>query len=92
MRQYELAMVVAPEFSEDKVKALQAKVEEFIKSEKGKVTKKDFWPKKSLAYILSKKKEGQFVFLNFELLTLSKGFSQKVKLTDGVLRFLLLKN
>lgn len=91
MRQYELALVIASNFAEDKVKLLQGKIEEFIKGEKGKITKKDAWPKRVLAYPINKEKEAQLLFLNFDAPTLSKGFNQKIKLTQGILRYLLLK-
>ncbi len=91
MRQYELALVITPDLSEDKVKIVGGKVEELIKAEKGKITKKDFWAKRTLAYPIAKNREAQFVFMNFETSQVSIAFSQKIRLTENILRFLLLK-
>lgn len=91
MRAYELALAVSPKLEESKIKEVTAKIVNLIKEEKGKVTKEDAWEKRLLAYPISKEKEAFFVFLNFETPGVSRGFGTKVKLTNGILRFLLIR-
>ncbi len=91
MKHYELALVLPVGLSEEKVKAVIAKISELIKNEKGQLLKETIWPKKALAYPIKKQKEALFVFLNFSVPTLSSLFPGKIKLMEEVLRFLLLK-
>lgn len=91
MSEYELALVIDPAFSEAKLTDLNEKISLLLKDEKGKVTKKDSWGKRELAYPILKQKEAFFVFFTIEAPALSVGFNKKIKLTDGVLRYLLLK-
>lgn len=91
MRVYELALVISSKLDNNKIKEVTAKVGSLIKEEKGKVSKEDSWEKRALAYPIGKEKEASYVFLNFETPALSKKFQGKVKLTEGVLRFLLIR-
>ena len=91
MREYELAITITPAFDVPKTKALITKISDLVKAEKGKVKSNSSWPKRALAYKINKEKEAQFIFINFEADTLKPDFQKKVKLVDGVMRFLLLK-
>jgi len=91
MRRYELALVISPAFIENKLKETISKVADLVKAEKGKVTKEDLWGKKPLSYPILKEKEAQFVILQLEAEGLSKEFNKKIKLTEGILRYLLLR-
>lgn len=89
MKKYELALVIDPTFSDEKMKGVIKKVEEVIKSVKGKVVKQDMWPKKSLAYKIGKHREAYYVVLEIEGGKISPDANKKIRLTDGVIRYLL---
>lgn len=91
MRIYELALVVSPKIDKSKIKEVSEKIVNLIKEEKGKITKEDAWSSRPLAYPIKKEREASFVFLNFETPTLSREFQGKIRLTDGILRFLLIR-
>lgn len=91
MRKYELALVISAAPNEAKIKEIINKVTDLVGQEKGKIVKSDQWKKMSLAYPINKEKEAFYVFVNFSAPTLRVEFNQKIKLINGVLRHLLLR-
>lgn len=89
MKNYELALVINPTFSDEKVKGVVSKVEEIISGLKGKVTSTDIWPKKALAYKIGKHKEAYYAILGLEVSNISPETNKKIRLIDGVIRYLL---
>lgn len=90
MQSYELALVISPKLTESKLKEAISQVEKLVVGEKGKVEKQDLWKKRNLAYPINQEKEAQYAFLQIKAPCLSAGFSQRLRLIKGVMRFLLL--
>lgn len=89
MKKYELALVINPTFSDEKVKAVVSKLEDLIVEGKGKITKKDFWPKKTLAYKIGKFGQAYYIITEIEVNNITPAMNRKIKLIDGVIRYLL---
>lgn len=90
MKKYELALVIDSSLPDDKVKSVVGKIEDLITSEKGKITSKDIWPKKTLAYKIAKHSQAYYAILKIEIANITPGTNKKIKLTDGVIRYLLI--
>ncbi|MBI2029047.1 30S ribosomal protein S6 [Candidatus Gottesmanbacteria bacterium] len=90
MKKYELALVIEPTLTDEKVKAVVGKIEDLILSEKGKVTSKDIWPKKTLAYKIAKHREAYYAILKIEVANIPPSTNRKIKLQEGIIRYLLI--
>lgn len=92
MTKYELTIVLDGKATSAQKKAKVSFLESLIKINDGKITKSDDWGVKDLSYKIAKSLTGAFLY--FEL-TLDpskvKEVSEKVKLEDGILRYLLVK-
>lgn len=89
MRSYELVVLLHPDLEID-VDAPTAKLEKLVEAAGGKVTRRDNWGKKRLAYRI--KHHDFAVYLFFELqLDPAKvpGFERNILLTEEVMRHLL---
>lgn len=97
---YELTLILDPDLTTDAQKKLIAKIKKLIEDpptrqpagEKGKVEKTDDLGKKDFAYPITKKTFGYYYLLIFSV---SKEaiiiIDKKIKLEEGVLRYLLIK-
>lgn len=89
---YEIMIILKPLLPEDIRFALQKKIENILKGQKGSILAQDVWGKKHLAYPIKKHDEGYYVIYQFE--TESDNIAKVEKtlnLTNDVLRFLISK-
>ncbi len=89
MKKYELALVIDPTYSSEKVEGVIKKIEGLINDLKGKVTSKDMWPKKTLAYKIGKHSQAYYAILEIEVNSINPDTNRKIRLTGGVIRYLL---
>lgn len=92
MKTYELLTIFKPNLDLDEVEKNLAKLEETIKSYKGKVLSIDKIGRKKLAYDIQKFRDGFFVS---QMLTIPADkvvdFKRQLKLNDSVLRIMFLE-
>jgi small subunit ribosomal protein S6 len=90
--QYELMLILKPLLPEDLKAKVLKKVEDFIEKNKGKISGKDVWGKRHLAYPIKKHDEGYYLIYKLELASEhAEEFQNQLKLTNDVLRFVLIK-
>lgn len=89
MNQYEIAVLYDPQLEIDLSKA-ETKVEKIITENKGKITEKDNWGKRKLAYAINKHDNAIYVFYTVELPGENVANVEKtLNITDEVIRFLI---
>lgn len=90
--EYELMLILKPLLPEDVKSGLMKQIEGLIKKFKGKILSSDVWGKRHLAYPIKKHEEGYYVIYKISMnQSESAEFDRELKLTNGVLRFLKLK-
>ncbi len=91
-RKYELMVIFTPELEEEVLEKEIEKLKEIIQSKDGEVEKVDNWGKRRLAYEIKKKKEGNYVVMNFTLPASEVlSFKNTLKLNENILRFMIIK-
>lgn len=92
MREYELVIVLDGKASAAKKKSVEELVEKIVGVFKGKVESSEDWGVKDLAYKIEKSETGAFVIYKLLLEpTYVKQLSEKIKLEDDIIRYLLIK-
>lgn len=91
MKDYELTLVLPSATTPAKKKNLGTFVEKLIAG-KGAIEKAEDWGEKELAYEIKKNKSGIFLHFRLKLKPDSvKGIIAKLKLNEGVIRYLLVR-
>lgn len=91
MKDYELTVLVHPDFESDLEKALD-KVRGLVAANGGEVAKEDNWGKKKLAYAIKGQDFAIYVAMDVKLpATAPLKISNTLNITDEVLRYLLVK-
>ena len=88
-RVYEIIFIADPNLGEPEVDALATQVQGFVEQAGGKLQKVEKWGKKRLAYDVGRHREGSYVLLVVEGSGgLVREAERRLKVTDGVIRFL----
>lgn len=84
---YELLYIISNEFSEDEVKPIALKVNNFIKEGGGEIIRSEEWGKKRLAYQIKKFNYGYYNLVEFTLpgANLAK-LERSIRLANDILR------
>ena len=91
-RTYEILFIGDPNLGEPEVDALTALVQGYVEKEGGRIQKIEKWGKKRLAYGVGKHREGSYVLIVTEGGTdLVKEVERRLRVTDGVIRFLTVR-
>jgi small subunit ribosomal protein S6 len=91
MNKYELTLVLSGK-GKAKEKAIKEKLEKMIKVFEGKVEKYEVWGEIELSYKIRKESTGFYMHFNLELDGKeAKNLSEKLRLEDDVMRYLLIK-
>ena len=91
-RVYEILFIVDPNLAEEAVDTLTEQVQGFVEKDGGKVEKIEKWGKKRLAYEVHGHREGYYVLIVTESTgPLVKEVERKMKVTDGVIRYLTVR-
>jgi len=92
MDKYELTIVMDGKATPAKRKAVVAAIEKIIETFKGKAEKTEDWGEKEIFEKAGKINSGYFVHFQLEFGKESiKGLNQKLKMEDGVKKFLLVR-
>ena len=93
MRDYELTVLLNPELAEKAVDGCVKSIGEAIEKLGGKVKSKKDAEKKTLAYKIEHFKEAFYVYFELSLDPANVlGVEGKIKLTEGVIRYLFVKS
>ena len=88
---YEAALVLSVAGGEESVNTLKEKFNDLI-AKNGTVENVDDWGKRRLAYLINDEAEGYYVFTTFTSEpTFPAEFERIAKITDGVLRVMVIK-
>ena len=88
---YEALMIFSVAGGEEAVNGLKEKFNELI-AKNGTVENVDEWGKRRLAYLINDEAEGFYVFTTFTAEpTFPAELERKAKITDGVLRVMVIK-
>ncbi len=89
MRNYEIAVVLHPDLEIDLATTLE-KIEKIITKNGGKITKKDNWGKRKLAYKIKKQDWGIYVFYTIEIDPSGVAkINQTLRITEEIMRYLI---
>ena len=93
MRKYETMYVIDPTLDEEAVKALIERFSNLITDQGGQIEEIDEWGKRRLAYPLEDHNEGYYVLVNFSAKSdLPAELERVYKITDGILRYLIIRD
>ena len=91
-RVYEILFIADPNLGEPEVDALAAQVQGFVEKEGGTIQKIEKWGKKRLAYVVGRHREGYYVLIVTSAPgSLVKEVERRLKVTDGIFRFLTVR-
>ena len=91
-RKYEIGLIINPEATEDEVKKIIDTIAGIIDKAKGSIENIDEWGRRKLAFPIGKHKEGNYVFINTDVVgTAFLDIERRLKLSEKVLRFVILR-
>ena len=91
-RVYEILFIADPNLGEEAVDTLTEQVQGFVEKDGGKIENVEKWGKKRLAYEVKGHREGYYVLITTESTgPLVKEVERKMKVTDGVIRYLTVR-
>lgn len=92
MNSYELLYIIDNEISDEAKEAVVAKISAIITDNGGTIDGVDKWGTRKLAYPINYKTEGYYVLVNFTAqATLPSELERVMRITDSVVRFLVVK-
>ncbi len=92
LRDYELVLIISPEVSEEEFEATLNNISQLISGNGGAVSHVEQWGKRKLAYPIEHFMEGSYVLTRFNMRpSLSKELEAKLKISEEVLRHLLIR-
>ncbi len=92
LRDYELTVIINPEYSEEKFETTLDNISQFITDRGGTVVDIDRWGKRRLAYPIKHFIEGNYVLAKIQIgSTLGKELEANLQISGDVLRHLLIK-
>jgi small subunit ribosomal protein S6 len=93
MRDYELVFIVHPELDDSTLKEVVDRVQGWITTAGGQVSKVDLWGKRKLAYPIRKQNEGQYVLLKTKMdPAFCAELERNLRFQEPVMRFLIASN
>lgn len=90
MRNYEVVLIVHPDLEEAAFKEIVDRVAGWVTENGGSITKVDVWGKRTLAYPIRKKKDGQYVLIEAAMApAFCATLERNMRLTEPIMRFLV---
>ena len=91
MRDYELVIIITPEFEETATADLVDKVKSWITESGGSIESIEEWGRQKLAYMIRKQKEGQYFLFKAQMEPSAvAGLERNFGLQESILRFLII--
>jgi small subunit ribosomal protein S6 len=91
LRNYELVLIIHPDFAEDKVDALVESISQPVIKKGGEVADVERWGKRRLAYPIRKATEGNYLRLVMSSkASATREMTQKLRISEDVLRHILI--
>jgi small subunit ribosomal protein S6 len=91
MRKYEIMFIVRPNLEEKEIKAVATEFESILKTNKVKVSDKNEWGQKELAYEIAKHKTGYYYVYNVEgSVEALKEVDRLVNLNENIIRYIII--
>lgn len=92
MNSYEMLYILDNDLSDEMKEKLVNKFNDIIVNANGTIDTVDKWGTKKLAYDINYKSEGYYVLINFKAQSdLPNELERILRITDGVVRFIVLK-
>ena len=92
MNSYELLYIIDNDLSDEAKEAIIAKINAVVTDNGRTVDGVDKWGTRKLAYAINYKTEGYYVLVNFSAAaTLPDEVERVLRITDGVVRFMVVK-
>ena len=92
MNKYEVLYILDAKLDDSEKDALIERFKGVVESANGTVEGIDKWGVKKLAYEINFKSEGYYVLMNFEAeATTPDELERQMRITDGVMRFIVIK-
>ena len=92
MNSYEMLYILDNDLSDEMKEKLINKCNDIIVNANGTIDTVDKWGTKKLAYDINYKSEGYYVLINFKAQSdLPNELERVMRITDGVVRFIVLK-
>ena len=92
MNNYELLYIIDNDLADEAKEALIAKLNGVVTENGGSVESVEKWGTKKLAYPINYKTEGYYVLVNFAAeATVPSELERIMRITDGVVRFMVVK-
>ena len=86
---YELGVILDPTLEDEQRTAFLGELKELLAKEGATIVKEDVWGKRTLAYLIDHKREGYYVFWQYEAPgTVIKPLEYRLRLSDQVMRYL----
>ena len=91
MRDYELVIIVTPEFDETATAEVVEKVKSWITESGGSIESFEEWGRQKLAYLIQNHKEGLYYLFNIKLEPSAvASLERNFRLQESILRFLII--
>lgn len=90
MRTYEAVLIVDPDLDEEALTGVVDRVKAWMTESGGTITKVDMWGKRRMAYLIRKKREGNYVLIVAELDPSSTAeLERNLRFLEPVMRFMV---
>jgi small subunit ribosomal protein S6 len=91
-RDYELALIINPEVSEEETRAILDRVEQIVANYDGQIVKVNNWGRRRLAYPIERHRDGNYVFIDMILTSETVAeLERTLKVSETVLRHMVKK-
>jgi small subunit ribosomal protein S6 len=92
VREYELAVVISPDVSEEEAPEAYQRVRQMVTSRGGEVINDDIWGRRKLAYPIGKHLEGNYIFTDIKLPPdRVRDLESGLQISEEVLRHMLIR-
>jgi small subunit ribosomal protein S6 len=91
-RNYEVALVLVPNLSEQDTETLERKVGDWIEETGGTVLGSNHWGRRRLAYTIGSNREGYYLFIDAEMESKAVNeISRRLTIDNQVIRYLVVR-
>jgi len=91
MKNYELVLIVNSGIGEDEMKKTLTAVKDLVTSFSGKLKKETSWGEKKFTYSIKKMSQGNYFLFELEFPPdQCRGFDEKLKLEENIIRYLII--